>query len=223
MNLEELLEVEVGDLRLVVDSQQLGKCCVREDSASEGWVKAAVALDILGDELGHIRLGALLTCLESHELAELGAEWLLLEEGIVGTTSLPGCSLLWVEGGWVNLALLLGVTGLLLGCLGCLLGGLDCITNTGGELGGECLELLREVGEEGIGGLGRCSDNNCRGTRGDGGHDDFHLGGGHLLLLGLNGLGGGGCWNGGGGDWFGGLLLGLLVGGHLVCFRDRYC
>ena len=56
VNLEELLEVEVSDFSLVVHSEELGKCCVREDSASEGWVEAAVALDILGDELGHIGL-----------------------------------------------------------------------------------------------------------------------------------------------------------------------
>jgi len=56
VDLEELLEVKVGNLGLVVDSEELGKCCIGDDAASEGWVKAAVALDVLGDELGHIGL-----------------------------------------------------------------------------------------------------------------------------------------------------------------------
>lgn len=216
MNLEEALEVQVGDLRLVIHAQQLGECGVGEDAALERGVKAAVGLHVVGDELGHLRLGALGASRDTHELAELLRQGLLLEEGVVRTASLPDSAGLGGERRGVNLPLLLGVTRLLLGLLGSLLGRLHGITHAARELRGERLELLRQRREERIRGQAGGSDR--RG--GHRGHNDLGLGDGHLLLLGLGGLGGRG--GRGDDDGLGGLLGNdLLVSGHLVCLRDR--
>lgn len=221
MNLEELLEVEVGDLGLVVDAEELGERGVGDDAALEVGVKAVVALDVVRDVLGHLGLRALGASGDSHEGAELRGERLLLEERVVGATSLPGCLLLGGHGGGIHFALLLRVASLLLGGFCGFLGRLHSLAHTCGELGGERLELLSEGGEESIGGL---RNGGCRsGNRGNG---DLNLGGNGLLLLGLGSLGGlrssgrGGRRGGDGGGGFG-LLGGLLVGGHLVCLRSR--
>jgi hypothetical protein len=214
VDLEELLEVEVGDLGLVIHAEELGERGVGEDAALEVGVKARVGLDVVGDELGHLGLGALLRGLDAHEGGKLGGDGLLLEEGVVGAASLPGNTLLGGQGRGIDLALLLGVTGLLLGGLGSLLGGAHGIAHTAGELGGEGLELLRQGREESIRGLGGAG----RGS-GDNGDDDLGLGD-HDLLGGLGGLGGG-CRGRGGRSRGGDGLGGLLVGGHLVCLGDR--
>ena len=147
MHLQEALEVEVGDLILVADTEELGERGVGEDAALERGVKARVGLDILADELRHLGLGASLTRLESHEGAELISEGALNEEGVVGTTGLPSCLLLSRHCGWVLALLLLGITGLALGRLGCLLDRTDRITDTGREVRAERLERLGECSE----------------------------------------------------------------------------
>lgn len=215
MNLQELLEVQVGHLRLVVHAQELGECGVGENATLEGGVEAAVGLDVLGDELGHLRLGTLGTRGNAHERSQLGCDGLLLEEGIVRTTSLPGHTLLGRERRRVDLPLLLGVARLLLRRLCRLLGRPHGITNTAGELRGKSLELLCEGGEHRIARL-----DGCRGDRYDG-HDNLCRGG--RCLLGLGCLGHRGGYNDGDGDdRLGGLLGGdLLLGGHLVCLSGR--
>ena len=217
MNLEVLLEVEVGDLGLVVHAEELGERGVGDDAALEGRVKAVVGLDVLGHVLGDLGLGALGTRGDAHERAELRGERALNEEGIVGATGLPGSALLGGHVGRVDLALLLGIALLLLGNLGRLLGRLHRLANLGGELGGERLELLGEGSKERLRGLGGGSNGDGGSNGGD---DDLRLGGSLLLSLGGSSgglLGGGGRGSSGrgrrGGSRLGG---GLLVGGHRV-------
>jgi hypothetical protein len=219
VHLQILLEVEVGNLGLVVHAEELRERGIGKDAALEVGVKAVVGLDILRDELGHLRLRALGTRSDAHEGAELRGERLLLEEGVVRTTSLPGSLLLRGQSRGIDTALLLGVAGLLLGGLGSLLSGTDGITHLRRELRGESLELLRERRKESIRGLSGnnrgCSndDRNC-----DSGNNNLRLRRGLLLGLGLCFLRRSRC--GGGGRGFSG-LLGLLISGHLVCLRNR--
>jgi len=210
VHLQELLQVQVRHLGLVIHTQQLGQRGVGEDAALERGVIAVVALHVLGDELGHLGLGALLRGLDAHERGQLGGQRLLLQERIVRAASLPGHALLRRQGSRVDLALLLRVARLLLRGLGGLLGRLDSLTHTARELGGQRLQLLRQGRQQGIARLRR------GGRDGDShnGHNHLGLGGGGLL----RGLG---RRRGGGGNGLGGLLGGLLVSGHLVCLRGR--
>ena len=88
VNLQELLEVQVGHLGLVIHTQQLGQCGVGEDAALEGRVVAAVALHVVGDELGHLSLRALGAGSDTHKGRQLGSQRALHQEGVVRTTSL---------------------------------------------------------------------------------------------------------------------------------------
>lgn len=130
MHLQEALEVEVGDLILVADTEELGERGVGEDAALERGVKARVRLDVLADELRHLGLRAGLTSLEAHEGAELISERALDEEGVVGATGLPDRLLLRGHCGRVLALLLLGVAGLTLGRLRRLLNSLHGVTDT---------------------------------------------------------------------------------------------
>jgi len=214
VNLEVLLEVQVGDLGLVIHAEELGECGVGDDATLEGWVKAVVGLHILGHILGHLGLRALGAGRDTHKVAELIGERALHEEGVVGTTGLPSCTLLRGHLLRRDLTLLLGITGLLLGCLGCLLSCLHGLADLGGELGRQCLELLSERCEEGLGGLSGSSRNN--GGSNDGWDDNLGLGGG--LFLGCRG-GGLGCLLGRCsrcGSRGSGLGGGLLISRHRV-------
>jgi len=220
VDLQELLEVQVGDLRLVIHAEKLHQRGVGEDAALERRVIAVVGLHVLRDELGHLRLGALVTRLETHKRAELIRKGALDEEGVVRTASLPDLALLGRHRLGVLLHLALGVAVLLLRLLGGLLRRLHGLTNLGGELRGKGLERLRQLGEEGIAGLGHNGgSHHGRGSRR--GHNDLSLRGGiGLRLGGLLRCHGGrrdNCCYGGNL----GLLGGLLVNGHLVCLRDR--
>ena len=213
MNLEVLLEVEVGDLGLVINAEKLGKSGVGDDAALEVGVEAVVGLHVLRDVLGDLSLRALGAGRDAHKGAELGGERALNEEGVVRTAGLPGLALL---GGHLiggDLALLLGIALLLLGDLGGLLGSLHGLAHLGGELGGESLELLSEGSKESLRGLGGSGRSNNGG--GDGGNNDLSLRG--SLLLSLGGSGGllGGCSGRGRGGRRSRLGGGLLVGGHL--------
>jgi len=212
VDLEILLEVEVGDLGLIIHTEELGKSSVRDDAALEGWVKAVVGLHILGHKLSDLSLGALGAGCDAHERAQLRGEGLLLEECIVGATGLPSCALLWGHLLWGDLALLLGITLLLLGNLGCLLGSLHCLAHLGGELSGEGLELLGQGSKQCLGGLGGSSGNNSRSS--SGGDDNLSLGW-SLLLRSLGGLLCGCSNRSRGGSSSRSGLGGLLVGGHL--------
>ena len=190
MDLQELLQIQVGHFGLIIHAQQLGQCGVGEDATLEGGVKAAVALHVVGDELGHLGLRALGASRDAHECCELRRQGALDQEGIVRTTGLPSLLLLGGHVRRVDLALLLAVALLLLGDLGCLLDRLHRLTHLGGELSGQSLQLLRQGREESLGrhgcgsrygGHGRC-----------GGHNHLHLGLGGLCHLGLHLLNRGG-------------------------------
>ena len=216
MDLQELLQIQVGHFGLIIHAQQLGQCGVGEDATLEGGVKAAVALHVVGDELGHLGLRALGASRDAHECCELRRQGALDQEGIVRTTGLPSLLLLGGHVRRVDLALLLAVALLLLGDLGSLLDRLHSLAHLGGELGGKSLELLGEGRKECLRGLdchgGRHSGRSC----GGGGDDDLRLGDsrlGSLRRLGLGLLGGRCCHRGSGGCSRGG---GLGCLGHLV-------
>ena len=224
MHLQERLEVQVGHLILVANTEELGEGGVREDTALERRVEARVRLDVLADELRHLRLRAGLARLEAHEVAQLVRQRALNQEGVVRTALLVGRTLLLRHRRRVNLLLLLGITGLTLGRLGRLLDGTDGITDLRAQLRAERLELLGERRQLGLrrGRRGRGlrrggGDNRHRhlnlggrgGLRHLGGLGDLRLGGG------LGDLGGGGGGNRGGDGGSG--LRGILLGGrHLV-------
>jgi hypothetical protein len=229
VHLQEALEVEVGHLILVADTEELGERGVGEDATLERGVKARVGLDILADELGHLGLRAGLTGLESHEGAELLRERALDEEGVVGATGLPDRLLLGGHCGRVLTLLLLGVTGLTLGRLRRLLNSLHGVADTDRELRAERLERLSESGEldlrrdsrnrRSLNSRGGNSGHRHLSLRGRGGLDGLGLG--LSLHLGLNSLGGsrlrGGGGNNNGGRGGNGLGGGILLGGrHLV-------
>ena len=228
MHLQEALEVQVRHLILVTDAEELGEGGVREDATLERGVKARVRLDVLADELRHLRLRARLTGLEAHEGAELLRQRALDQEGIVGAAGLPNGLLLRRHRRRVLALLLLGVAGLTLGRLRRLLDRAHRIADAGREVRAERLQGLSQSGElnlrrhnrgrrrlNGRGGNRRDRDLRLRGRGGLGGLG-LRLG----LHLGLNGLrgrrlrGGGSGDGGGGSDGLrGGILLG---GGHLV-------
>jgi len=59
VDLQERLEVQVRDFLAVLDAEQLAELGIRNNAALEVGVKALVFLDVRGDELRDIRLGAL--------------------------------------------------------------------------------------------------------------------------------------------------------------------
>ena len=231
MDLQERLQVQVRHLILVANAEELGQRSVREDATLERGVKARVRLDVLADELRHLRLRARLTGLEAHEGAELLRQRALDQEGVVGATGLPDRLLLRRHRRRVLALLLLGVAGLTLGRLGRLLDRAHRIADTSGEIRAERLERLGQRSELNLrrDSRNRRRLNSRRGNRRDrhlrlrgrGGLDSLGLRLGlHLRLSrGLRGSrrlrGGGGSDNGGsGGDGLRG--IGLLGGRHLV-------
>ena len=187
-------------------------------------------LDIARDELGHLRLRALLARLEAHERGELIRQRALHEKSIVRAASLVRLELLRAHVLRVLALLLLAVTGLALGRLDGILNTLDGVAQAGLELGTEGLELLTEGGELNLRRLrGLNHDRGRRGLNGRhrerGGARDgllnlrgLGLGGSLRGLRGRGGDGGGGCSDDSGDD--DGLGIGLL-GRHLVCLNDR--
>jgi len=153
VHLQERLEVQVRHLIAVLHAEQLGQGGVREDAALERRVKARVRLDVLADELRHLRLRALRTLREAHELGQLRRQRALNQEGIVGATGLPDLLLLRGHRRRVLTLLLLGITGLTLGRLRRLLDSLDGVADTGAQLGAEGLELLGELAKLNLGRL----------------------------------------------------------------------
>ena len=223
MNLQERLEVQVRHLILVADTEELGERSVREDAALERRVEARVRLDVLADELRHLRLRAGLARLEAHEVAELIRERALDQEGVVRAALLVSGTLLLRHRRRINLLLLLGIAGLALGRLGRLLNGADGITDLRAQLRAKRLELLGERRELGL--RRRRRGRRLRGGSDDNRHRHLRLSGrgglrglgrlGDLGLGGLRGLGGGGGGNRGSDG--GSRLRGILLGGrHLV-------
>jgi len=223
VNLQERLEVQVRHLILVAHAEELGERGVREDAALERGVEARVRLDVLADELRHLRLRARLTRLESHKVAQLVRQRALDQEGVVRAALLPRGALLRRHRRRVNLLLLLGVASLALGGLRSLLDGADGIADTGRQVRAERLERLGKGGELRLRRnsrsrgrrLGRRRDNRRHRhlrLRGRGGLGSLRL---RLSLhLGLSSLRGRG---GNGSRGSGGLRgIGLLGGRHLV-------
>ena len=217
MDLQEALEVQVSDLSLVIHAQQLRQGRVGDDAALEAGVVARVRLHILRHILGDLRLGALRLRRQSHERAQLVRQGLLLQEGVVRTTGLPGRALLGGQRRGVHLALLLGVAGLTLGLRRRRLGRLHRLTNTSSELGRQRLQLLGQRRQLGIRAQG---DRRGGSHRGD---NNLRLRSGGLLLLGglrLHLLRRGRRRRRGHGGRGLGLLGRLRVLRHLVCLND---
>jgi len=213
VDLEEGLEVEVGDLLPILHTEELGELGIRENAALEVGVKAVVRLDVGGDELGHIRLGALALGRQAHEGGQLIRNRAELEERVVRTARLVDRLLLRGHVGGVLAATLLGVAGLALDRLGRLERLMNCCADASSYIRAERLEGILESGEDCIRGadLNRGSDlsgrdnNSCGGSHGD---SDLRLRG--TLASGLGLSGGGGC----GSSYRGG--LGLLINSHFV-------
>jgi hypothetical protein len=210
------LEVQVRHLILVRNAEELAQRGVREDAALERRVKAVVLLDITRDELGHLRLRALLARLETHERRELIRQRALDEEGVVRTARLVGLQLLSRHVLRVLALLALAIAGLALGGLDGGLNTVDRLAELGRQRRAEGLELLAEGGELDIRRL-RGLNHDRGGGRlnrrdGDGGGRGDLLGLGLGGGLGLRGLGDDRCR--GSGDRGGGRSR--LLRGHLV-------
>lgn len=67
VDLQERLEVQVGDLLTILDAEELAELGIGDNAALEVGVKARVRLDVRGDELRDIRLGALGLGRQTHE------------------------------------------------------------------------------------------------------------------------------------------------------------
>jgi hypothetical protein len=212
VNLEEALEVQVGDLLAILHAEELGELGVGDDAALEVRVEAVVSLHIRRHKLGHISLGALALRGQAHEAGELIGDGAELEERVVRATSLPGSLLLGSHVSRVLAAALLGVASLTLERLGRLNRLVDSRADAGGDIGAESLEGLLESREDRIGGadLDRGSiSNRGRGRRG---HRNGNLGlCGGLATLGRGRGRGRGGLNGGSGS----RGLGLLISRHV--------
>ena len=205
VNLQERLEVQVSHLILVRHTEQLRQRRVREDATLERRVEAAVLLHVVRDELRDLRLRTLLARLETHEVAELIRQRALHEEGVVRAASLPRLALLGGHVLRVLLLLLLDLASLALRRLDGVGNTLRRLADTGRQLCGERLELLRQAGEDDIRALRGLNDGRGRRrlNRRDGDNrlrGDSRLGGlGSLRRLGrLGGLGDRGRSRGGG-------------------------
>ena len=175
MDLQELLEVQVGHLLTVLRAEELGELGIRDDAALHVGVKAVVALDIGGDELGHIRLAALRLRGASHKSSQLIGDGAELQERVVRTTSLPRRTLLGGHRGGVLAHTALGVTSLTADRLCGIRRLTEKLTNTGRHLSTQRTEAVLDRGEEGIAraSLHRCGRNGrsdrrrCRGGNRD--------------------------------------------------------
>jgi hypothetical protein len=130
VNLQEALEIEVRDLLSILYAEKLAELRVGDNAALEVRIEAVVCLHIGRYKLRYIRLTALALRRKTHEGAELISEWAHLEEGIVGTTSIPSSLVLRRKGSRVNLAALLGITSITLDCLNSLLRIMNSGANT---------------------------------------------------------------------------------------------
>ena len=190
VDLQERLEVQVGDRVRVLDLQQAGQNAVGDDAALVGGVEARVLLDVVGHELRDLRLGALRARRQLHEAAQLRGEATGLEEGVLRATELPRRLLLRRHVGHILLdtALALGVLDLTGRRLGSEERVGDDLLELVGDAGAHLTQALNHRGDRGRGrGLRR--DRHLRGS--DRRDNDLRLGS-RGLAGGLGGLGLGG-------------------------------
>ena len=213
MDLQELLEVEVGDLLTILRTEELRQARIGDDAALEVGVEAAVRLDIRRHELRDIRLRALRLGGQAHEARQLIGDGAELEERVVRAAGLVGRALLSGHRRGVLAHAALGITGLTLHRLRSIGSLAEQLAHAGRDVSVQGADTLLDRGEESI---GRASLNRRRerggSRRGRGRHDcgdrrsdrDLYNCLGGRRLLGGGGLGGG---------------RGLLVGRHLVCIN----
>ena len=213
MDLQERLEVQVGDLLTILRAQELRELGVGDDAALKVGVEAAVLADIRRHELGHIRLRALRLRGETHEGGQLVRDGAELEEGVVRAASLVGRALLRRHRRGVLAHAALGVAGRALQCLGGLRRLRDQGAHASSHLSVQRLQGILDRRQDNIGTASLDGERSGGGDGGGGGnrgrrrgsnrHIDDGLGGGRLLggsLRGSGGLGGSRhlvCINGG--------------------------
>ena len=226
MDLQERLEVQVGDRVLVRHAQETGENAIGDDVALVGGVKARVRLDVVRDKLRHLRLRALGASGQAHERAQLRGQTARLQEGVLRTAQLPRRLLLRRHVG--NILLHAALLARLLDLLG---GRLrrdqrvgDDLLQLVGQARAHLAQALNHAADRGRGSVlrGRSTlrRSRGRGRRRGGDRGDNHLGlGGRLadsLGLGLSGSRGRGGDGGLGGGLLGdGLLCGLRLGAHV--------
>lgn len=144
VDLQEALQVQVRDIRLIRHAQELRERRVGEDTALELRIEAVVALDVVRDELRHLRLGALGTRRDTHERRQLIADRALAQEGVVRTALLPRGAGLRGQRRRVHLHLALALARLTLDRLRRRGDLVERRTDTRRQLTLEALELVRE-------------------------------------------------------------------------------
>ena len=148
MNLEELLEIEVGYVVRIRRTEKLGELRVRDDTALEVRVKTVVRLDVAGEETRNIRLGLLRLDGDTHEDREFIGDRAELEERILRAALLPDLELLGGERRGVNTAAALGIARLTLERLDGLLRVVDERTETRRNIRADRAERLLETNED---------------------------------------------------------------------------
>ena len=208
VDLQEALEVQVGNLLAVLRAQELAELGVGDDTALEAGVKARVGLDVRRNVLGDIRLALLALGGQAHERGQLIGDRAELEEGVVGTAGLPRGLLLRRHIRRVLAHTALGVADIALQGLQGLTGLSDQRADTRRPLSAERLEVLLELREDHRGGAGLGGRLNSwrYGGGTNNGYSDLGLRSSLARGLGLGGIGGGRGSGGGG----------LLCSGHRV-------
>jgi hypothetical protein len=188
VDLQEGLEVEVGDRVLVRHAEEAGENAVGDDVALVRRVKARVRLDVVGDELRDLRLRALGASGQAHERAQLRREAAGLQEGVLGAAELPGGLLLGRHVGDILLDALAATS--LLDLLGRGLGSEervgDDLLQVVGEARADLAQALHNASDRGRGSLRSRGLRGRRGGRGD--RRDNNLGLGRRLAGSLGGL-----------------------------------
>lgn len=182
VDLQERLEVQVRDLRLVRHTQELRERRVGDDTALERRIEAPVGLHVVGDELCHLRLGALGARRDTHERRQLLRDRALTQEGVVRTTLLPRRARLGGQRRGVYLHLALALARLTLDRLRRRGHLRERRANTRRQLGLQALELVYEARQKRLR-RARLRGSRRRGGRRHRGDNDLGLRRGHLLLL----------------------------------------
>jgi len=237
VDLQERLEVEVGDRVLVRHAQEAGQNTVGDDVALVGGVEARVRLHVVGHELRDLRLRALGASGQLHERAQLRGQAAGLQERVLRAAEFPRSLLLGRHVG--NILLRLLALASLLHLLGSRLRRDQRVGNDLLQLVGQARAHLAEALNHATDrGRGRLHSGTLRRRRGRGGRRgsdrrDNHLRLGSRLARGLRGLGLSGGGRGRGCNHLGrrgdlglggGLLHGLRgIGVHVYNRGRRLC